>query len=402
MFGLVSILSLLFPLQAWAMVPLKTVISPDSIEQAFREYIDVSAPSSLVTPGVVDVPIEGRTFEYQQFLVVDRTTGAYVASQYLDRTTVLPTPVIARVNQSFGASSPAVAREIVDRNIQTHVLFGVPIDGRSETIITLEYEQPITASRMSVLVPPGVMLPETVRLVTEEGGIQHVVINTVPIIGNIPQAFPKTRASRWIFTFVHSQPLSIQEILLENEEETRKSKNSLRFVAEPGHNYRIYANPDRYVVIPYSEAGNYSNDQDVVFADGKLVSNDAFRLSDIDQDQIPDVRDNCPNVANPMQEDKNLNGKGDSCEDFDRDGVMNDRDNCPSVPNFNQLDTDNDGIGDACDGEESRITEKYRWVPWVGMGTAGLVIVVLFVLVARKPAVPEAPESTGVDGPSST
>jgi len=40
---------------------------------------------------------------------------------------------------------------------------------------------------------------------------------------------------------------------------------------------------------------------------------------------------------------------------------------------------------DACDDEESRFTEKYAWVPWVGMGVAALVIATLFMLVAFTP-----------------
>jgi len=41
-------------------------------------------------------------------------------------------------------------------------------------------------------------------------------------------------------------------------------------------------------------------------------------------------------------------------------------------------------VGDECDGEESRLTERYTWVPWVGMGLAALVLVGLFAVTARS------------------
>ncbi len=78
-------------------------------------------------------------------------------------------------------------------------------------------------------------------------------------------------------------------------------------------------------------------------------------IEDDDNDGVVNSIDNCPEVANPDQEDANNNGIGDACEfieDDDNDGVANSIDNCPEVANPNQEDTNNNGIGDACEFTE--------------------------------------------------
>jgi Ca2+-binding RTX toxin-like protein len=74
--------------------------------------------------------------------------------------------------------------------------------------------------------------------------------------------------------------------------------------------------------------------------------------ADADSDGIPDGEDNCPQTANPDQEDADLNGIGDACEppDGDGDGVSDVSDNCPATFNPDQADANGDGLGDACVG----------------------------------------------------
>ena len=73
---------------------------------------------------------------------------------------------------------------------------------------------------------------------------------------------------------------------------------------------------------------------------------------DTDMDNIADVDDNCPEVANPEQEDADMDEIGDVCDD-DRDGdtYANDMDNCADVANEDQADLDMDGAGDVCDDD---------------------------------------------------
>ncbi|XP_039272110.2 cartilage oligomeric matrix protein-like [Styela clava] len=71
---------------------------------------------------------------------------------------------------------------------------------------------------------------------------------------------------------------------------------------------------------------------------------------DGDGDGVGDACDNCISVQNFQQFDVDKDGLGDECDD-DKDGDDHDNsdDNCPNIPNESQLDRDGDNVGDVCD-----------------------------------------------------
>jgi hypothetical protein len=197
--------------------------------------------------------------------------------------------------------------------------------------------------------------------------------------------FPETTATSWRVTFYYAQPLRINELRLVQNNPDVNSQQAIRFLAQPNGVYGIYFDPDRKVSVKTSEAGNLSMNEDVLLWPQVVnASNPYYEEADVDQDGIRDYIDNCVSIFNPDQIDVNKNGRGDACDDFDKDNISNDQDNCPNNPNYNQRDIDGDGLGDVCDTEESRVTEKYKWIPWLGIVFALAVVIVLFVITLKS------------------
>ena len=97
-------------------------------------------------------------------------------------------------------------------------------------------------------------------------------------------------------------------------------------------------------------------------ADGDGVGDACNDADDADGDEWADGLDNCPIDANPGQEDTDGDGVGDACNDAndpDGDEYADALDNCPSVSNPGQEDTDGDGVGDACNDADDGDGDEY-------------------------------------------
>jgi hypothetical protein len=232
-----------------------------------------------------------------------------------------------------------------------------------DTIVSV-YRENTTVGPFQILVPTVVEIP------LEEG--TAVSQNAYVVVENGTDGY--------LYSLVHQ---SYRSDATSGEMELFRG---LRFLAQPKTVYFVYRNPDRYINVPYGPRGDLVNDVGIYPVPPPVwTKNIAFLQADSDGDVIPDLNDNCPVVVNADQKDIDKNGVGDECDDYDRDQILNVNDNCINIPNQSQRDIDSDGIGDECDDEESRLTERLPWVPWVGIGIALLVLITLFILVANSP-----------------
>jgi hypothetical protein len=377
---------ILYPMRGvdvWA----ESIRSPDLSDESLKyaevfkafQYSKKVNTDDISVPTVVEVAFDDDFLERFDFAVLDTTDNTF-EPYYFKRSEFLNQAFVS-ARTSTSLSTPS---NMVDDNTKTFSEFALPEDGQGTAVIALFSNTDITTSAITTLLDNHVALPTSIEIRATVGGQEQIVVGKKAMGGHTVR-FPQTTSREWKVTFSYGQPLRISELRLEQENTVKTRSRFVRFLAQPGNLYSIYFNPDRSVRVPTGEAPNLSSNIDVkrVLA-LSAVKNPLYVIADIDEDGIADVNDNCVNEPNANQVDVNNNGRGDVCDDFDKDGRINSKDNCPNNPNRNQRDEDGDGIGDECDSEESRVTERYKWLPWVGIGFAVVVISVLFGITAHS------------------
>lgn len=350
---------------------------------SFQKVIEVPNVKVWV-PTVVAVPIPSPVSSGERYYVLDTQTETYVGS-YVDREAVVTKAPVSVETTPFVYNAAAM----VDEDRDTYAEFALPETGEGMVEIIVKTVEPIITSQLRLRLSPHVALPRTIEIKAydERTGQMQLVVATKSMTDTVIN-FPEVRSNNFKITFKYSQLLRIAEFELVQEGTLSGYQNAVRFLAQPNRAYNIYYEADQRVSVVATETGDLVSDREVMTLPSyPVVSNRYYVPADVDGDGVRDTFDNCVNTANADQVDIDRNGRGDVCDDFDRDGLRNDSDNCVNQPNRDQLDTDHDGIGDACDTEESRFTERNPWVPWIGMGAAALVLLVLFALVARKPEI---------------
>lgn len=333
----------------------------------------------ISVPTVVEVPFSERYLNRSSFTVVDQITQTalpyYFKQETLTNKPYYSIDTVPYVNGSYN---------MVDNNSSTHAEFSLTNQESAVAVVNLQSSKEVTSSALTVLLDKNVALPTSVDIFAMVNGSYKLVLAKTNMLQSTIR-FPETTATNWRVTFYYVQPLRINELYLVQNNPELTSQQAIRFLAQPKANYLIYFDPDRVVVSQTSEAGNLSSNEDVLlWQQVTTTRNPQYINADIDADGVFDYLDNCVSVYNPDQIDVNKNGRGDACDDFDKDGISNDKDNCPNNPNYNQRDIDGDGIGDVCDTEESRVTEKYKWIPWLGIVFALAVVIVLFVITLKS------------------
>ncbi|GIW68331.1 MAG: hypothetical protein KatS3mg099_279 [Candidatus Parcubacteria bacterium] len=355
--------------------------SPEAPREATLEFLrqfpyvlEVPASPKFTTPRVVELQTEDVLL-VRKVAVVSR-----------ERNTLEPVEVVWEYYDDFEYEAPDLSLEdelkMQDGHLATYAEFPYKPGEQTHYTIYVRSETPVTFNGIELVLPPNVALPE--RVAVRDGTTGQYILAPIPMEAPVVP-FPATRTSVLEITLHLKQPLRIAEIHARAEEYPLEGA-SIRFIARPNESYLVYLGGGAPAPTPYPERPfNLSVRQIIPFGFEYLEPNPLFREVDSDNDGFPDSYDNCPSVPNPQQEDTMPGDpRGDACEDWDGDGVINARDNCPSAYNPQQIDTDGDGVGDACDEEESRVTERYPWVPWVSFGIAAAVLAVLFGLVLRE------------------
>ncbi len=351
--------------------------SISSVISAYRSYKDVGN-FSISVPTVVEVPFTDESIERFDFAVLDKTTNSF-EPYFFRQKTLTKIPVSVNTNPNTNNAS-----RMNDNNTQTYADFPLLDNAQGHVQITLSSTNPITSSVLTTLLDNNVALPNFIEIRAFVDGQSKIVVANRKMDQQTIH-FPQTTSNKWIITFTFSQPLRISELRLNQDNATKSSARAIRFLSQPTHSYRIYFDPDRSVTVPVGEAGNLASAKDVlIIPPVQSQNNPNYIIADIDSDGVPDIRDNCVFVTNKDQKDINNNDRGDVCDDFDQDGLINSKDNCPNKPNQDQKDTDSDNKGNICDKKESRITERYTWIPWVGIGFVALVLIVLLALMAKS------------------
>jgi len=349
----------------------------NSVISAYRKFKDID-DLSIKVPTVVEVSLADQFIERFNFAVQDKTSNSFEPYYFNQKILKFDTPI------GVNTDPLSMAGLMSDGNTSTYAEFSLPANAQGFTNIVLLSQEPVTSSAVTAILDNYVALPNYIEITATVNGQEKVVLAKKEMDQNTIH-FPKTTSSKWVISYWYSQPLRITEFKLIQEDNSKNTLNSVRFLAQPGHSYLVYFDPDRYVTAPVGEAANLSIAKEVMnLSNIPAQNNPDYVIADTDNDGVPDIEDNCTSFFNSDQADVNGNSRGDVCDDFDQDGLLNVADNCPDNPNWDQRDTDGDGIGDTCDGEESRLTEQHPWVPWVGIGFAALVLISLFVMTARS------------------
>jgi hypothetical protein len=351
---------------------------PLDATSAFRLLMNVGIVKISV-PTVVELSVPDAYLERKQFAIFDKTRSTFQPYLFSEKSEELKISV-----QTKGSTNDSGL--MIDGKTTTYTEFPLPEVGQGQERITITTALPIMSSALTLLLDNFVALPTSIEIRVAEGNEEKIVLARSEMKQQTVY-FPQTTAQKWIITVTFGQPLRIAELRLVQEQKSSKNKRTLRFLAQPSHEYTVYFDSDRSQDISIGESGNLSENTGIrVLPSIQPESNPTYVMADVDKDGIPDMRDNCLQTSNANQEDKDGNGRGDVCDDFDKDGRINQDDNCPNIPNRNQADADGDGIGDVCDGVESRITERNAWLPWTGMGFAAVILILLIVsMVKSKP-----------------
>ncbi len=317
---------------------------------SFLEEKQVTIPT-IMELGAVSSP----------FIIIDSDNQKVPVHGSTKEVNLLPETVLACKESSYCSQEVL----LLDRDQTTWFDFQLEHDGLNKGSIRIVYSNPITTNKVIFETTKDSYTPDSFSLYADG----------VLVLSNskIDTVFPQMTAKEFLIRFNYDKPIRFTEVGVGYDITTA---SAVRFVYLPGKKYTIYTNGAPGAAIsPRSAANLFDTKQPFeMIKIGQDLNNPLYKEGDADMDMVPDGSDNCKYVKNTDQKDSNNNKVGDSCDDYDYDGVVTFTDNCKEQYNPDQRDTDSDGLGDVCDSEESRITEKYTWLPWLSIAIVFLAV----------------------------
>ncbi len=351
------------------------VEEPDLDLSVFKGFYEVELPE-LIVPSVVSVDL--MNLQGHGLLILEDSELPQPWDSVKQKIDYLP--------DSTGHSSLLDnASNLFDGDFKTVAEFDLDQD-EGHAYVIAEATRALELASIYLLLDSYVALPDYVQIKAEVGGKWKTLVAKNRMKSH-EVFFPVTSAKKWRFDFWHSQPLRLREIeMFDRTNHFSPVTERIYWLARPGATYTLYVDAKAKFEADLSEKPYLLDPEtEVVVGDlSEWQQNSLFKEPDVDEDGVIDIFDNCVKVENSDQIDINENDLGDACEDFDKDGKINSLDNCPEHPNARQADEDGDGIGDECDDEESRLTERLPWMPWVVIGLVSMLIAGVLVYTLKK------------------
>lgn len=337
--------------------------------------------NDFAVPQMVDVPLSFENKNKSVALVVDGS-GVIVPSTIITNTHYQP--IRYAVKDSFSAEH---ANNMMDGAYETFTEFPFSEEQPEKNVVQIDViaDRSFTTDSIALQYGTYVTKPTHIRIASVSGdGVEHVVLPERYFNDN-SISFPEENAKQYRITLKYDQPLRVSEITFTQKGVSQTVEQFVRFVAAPQKNYEIYFNVRDRVDVEYPESPNFDvKSVPRIIQPIAVTENATYKKSDMDHDSVIDRDDNCVDVHNDDQMDKDRNGVGDACEDFDHDDVINAHDNCADMPNHNQRDVDQDGVGDVCDGQESRFIEQNPWIPTAVLILVFVIVSMLIVKTLKK------------------
>lgn len=217
---------------------------------------------------------------------------------------------------------------LFDDRQETFASFEVTRGETNQAEIQITTEEPLSVAWMQTSLAQGVTSPNTIEIVAEVDGQERIVLAETRFDFRVN--FPETRSDSWTIRYTYTQPLRINNILLDEMVVPTLMSQEIEFVALPNTTYQILADPQTSRAVPTQAAHT-----DYTEEPQKLVL---------------DAWDN-----NPAYEAREalLSAERSTSQEVDSE---------PSYP----------------------LVARYPWLPWVGIGAVALTLAGLFAVVIKQ------------------